>query len=234
MTQGSEPSSRLFTTMVLVLSGAGLFAIGTVVSCMMPMMGMMGMDDKNDQGMTDQGHMKDMMQQMMGGMLPPGVKPQDLPEPESRGATLMSTYCSQCHNLPSPQMHTAEDWSRVVGRMLMRERMMTGMRGMMMQVKAPTPQDEEVLLQYLKTHAMHALSPMAVPAPDSPGAALFQQTCAQCHALPEPKQHIASEWTAVVKRMRQNMKSMGRREITDQEAWDITAYLERHSSEIER
>jgi cytochrome c1 len=38
----------------------------------------------------------------------------------------------------------------------------------------------------------------------------------------------------VVKRMRQNMKSMGRREITDQEARDITAYLERHSSEIER
>ena len=81
---------------------------------------------------------------------------------------------------------------------------------------------------------MHALSPMAVPAPDSPGAALFQQTCAQCHALPEPKQHIASEWTAVVKRMRENMKNMGRREITDQEAKDITAYLERHSSEIER
>ena len=234
MTQGSEPSSRLFTTMVLVLSGAGFFAIGTLVSCMMPMMGMMGMDDKNDQGMMDQGHMKDMMQQMMGGMLPPGITPQDLPEPESRGATLLSTYCSQCHNLPSPRMHTAEDWPRVAGRMLMRERMMAGMRGMMMRVKAPTPQDEEALLQYLKAHAMQALSPTAVPAPDSPGAALFQQTCAQCHALPEPKQHTALEWTAVVKRMRENMKNMGRREITDQEARDITASLERHSRENER
>lgn len=234
MTRGSEPSSRLFTTMVLVLSGAGFFAIGTLVSCMMPMMGMMGMDDKNDQGMMDQGHMKDMMQQMMGGMLPPGITPQDLPEPESRGATLLSTYCSQCHNLPSPRMHTAEDWPRVAGRMLMRERMMARMRGMMMRVKAPTPQDEEALLQYLKAHAMQALSPTAVPAPDSPGAALFQQTCAQCHTLPEPKQHTALEWTAVVKRMRENMKNMGRREITDQEARDITAYLERHSSENER
>ena len=234
MTQGNEPSSRLSTIMVFVLSGASLFLMGAVVSCMMPMMGMMGMDDKNDQGMMDQGHMKEMKQQMMGGMVPPGITPQDLPEPESRGAKLLSTYCAQCHNLPSPRMHTAADWPRVAGRMLMRERMMAGMRGMMMQVKAPTPQDEQALLQYLKTHAMPALSPIAIPEPDSPGAALFLQICAQCHALPEPKQHITSEWTAVVKRMRQNMKSMGRREITDQEARDIAAYLERHSSEIER
>lgn len=225
----NENRSRLFITMALVLGGAGLFVAGSLSSCMMPMMGMMGMDDKNDRG-----HMKEMMQQMMGGTLPPGITPQDLPEPESRGAKLLSTYCSQCHNLPSPRMHTAEDWPRIAGRMLSRERMMAGMHGMMMRVKAPAPQDEEALLQYLKTHAMQALVPGAVPAPDSPGAALFQQTCAQCHALPQPKQHIASEWTVVVKRMRQNMKSMGRREITDQEARDITAYLERHSSEVER
>jgi len=109
--------------------------------------------------------------------------------------------------------------------MLMRERMMASMRGMMMRVRAPTPQDEEALLQYLKTHAMQALVPGAVPAPDSLGAALFQQTCAQCHALPDPKQHAASEWSAVVERMRQNMIAMGRREITDREAKDITAYL---------
>ena len=221
----NENRSRLFRTIVLVISGAGLFVVGSLVSCMMPMMGMMGMDDKKDQGMMDQGHMKEMMQQMMGGMLPPGIKPQDLPEPESQGAKLLSTYCAQCHNLPSPRMHTAEDWSRVVGRMLMRERMMASMRGMMMRVRAPTPQDEEALLQYLKTHAMQALVPGAVPAPDSLGAALFQQTCAQCHALPDPKQHAASEWSAVVERMRQNMIAMGRREITDREAKDITAYL---------
>lgn len=225
---------RLLRAMLLVLGGAGLFAMGAVVSCMMPMMGMIGMDDKKDRGMMDQEHMKEMMQKMMGGMLPPGIRPPDLPEPESPGAKLLSTYCAQCHHLPSPRMHTAADWPRVAGRMLMRERMMAGMRGMMMQVKAPTSQDEEALLQYLKAHAMQALSPTAVPAPDSPGAALFQQTCAQCHALPEPKQHTALEWTAVVKRMRENMKNMGRREITDQEARDITAYLERHSSENER
>lgn len=216
---------RFLRVILLVLGGAGLFVLGSFVSCMMPMMGMMGMDDKKDQGMMNQGHMKEMMQQMMGGLLPPGIKAQDLPDPESQGAKALNTYCTQCHSLPSPRMHTAEDWPRVAGRMLARERMMAGMRGMMMRVKAPTPQDEEALLQYLKTHAMHALGPGAVPAPDSPDAALFQQTCAQCHALPDPKQHAASEWSAIVERMRQNMIAMGRREITDREANEITAYL---------
>lgn len=217
--------SRLFRAILLILGGAGLFVAGFLVPYMMPMMRMMSMDDKKDQGMMDQEHLKEMMQQMMGGMLPPGIRPQDLPEPESQGAKLLSTYCAQCHHLPSPRMHTAEDWPRVAGRMLMRERMMAGMRGMMMQVKAPSSQEDGELLQYLKSHALQRLASGPVPAPDSMGAALFQQTCAQCHALPDPKQHAASEWAGVVERMRQNMIAMGRREITDGEAKEITAYL---------
>jgi cytochrome c5 len=228
----NENRSRLFITIALVLGGAGLFVAGILLSSMMPMMGMMGTDDKKGHGMMDQEHMKEMMQQMMGGMLPPGIKPEDLPEPETRGAKLLDAYCSQCHNLPSPRMHAVEDWPRVAGRMLIRERMMAGMRGMMMQVKAPTSQEEEILMQYLKTYALQALASGTVPAPDTVGAALFQQTCSQCHALPDPKQHMAVEWSVVVNRMRQNMKSMGRREITDQEAKDITAYLEQGAQEM--
>jgi len=228
----NENHSRLFITIALVLGGAGMFVAGSRLSHMMPMMGMMGMDDNKGHDMTGQEHMKEMMQQMMGGMLPPGVKPEDLPEPETHGARLLDAYCSQCHDLPSPRMHAAEDWSRVAGRMLARERMMAGMRGMMMQVKAPSSQEEEILMQYLKTHALRALASGTVPAPDTIGAALFQQTCSQCHALPYPKQHTASEWKVVVERMRQNMKSMGRREITDQEVKVITAYLEQVAQEI--
>lgn len=85
----TDNRSRVYMTMALVFGGAGLFVAGSLSSCMMPMMGMMGMDEKNDQG-----HMKEMMQQMMGGMLPPGITPQDLPDPESRGAKLLSRYCS--------------------------------------------------------------------------------------------------------------------------------------------
>ena len=109
---------------------------------------------------------------------------------------------------------------------------MAGMRGMMMQVNVPTSQEEEILMQYLKTHALQALASGTVPAPDTVGAALFQQTCSQCHALPDPKQHMAVERSVVVNRMRQNMKSMGRREITDQNSKDITAYLEQVAQEL--
>ncbi|TKS59307.1 MAG: hypothetical protein EWM72_02319 [Nitrospira sp.] len=222
----NENSSRRFTMIVLVLGGIGLFLAGALLSRTMPMMGMMGLCGGTGQGMMDQRSMKDMMQGMMSGILPPGIEPDNLPKPESQGARALSTYCSQCHNLPSPRMHPAEDWPRVASRMLIRERMMAGMRGMMMQVKAPTSQEEEILMQYLKTHALQALASGTVPAPDTVGAALFQQTCSQCHALPDPKQHTAVEWSVVVNRMRQNIKSMGRREIIDQEAKDITAYLE--------
>ncbi len=180
-------------------------------------------------GMMDQNSMREMMRQMMGGILPPGIEPKYLPDPQSEGARLMATYCTQCHNLPSPKMHTVEDWPRVAGRMMARERMMAGMRGMMMQVRAPTPEEEEVLLQYLKAHAMQALAPRSVPEPDSPGATLFQQTCSQCHALPDPKQHITSEWPAVVERMRSNMQTMGKRVITEGEKEQIAAYLGQHA-----
>jgi cytochrome c5 len=225
----NKNSSRLFTIIVLVLGGVGLFLAGALLSRTMPMMGMMGLCGGTGQGMMDQRQMKEMMQGMMSGILPPGIEPHNLPEPESQGARVLSTYCSQCHNLPSPRMHPAEDWPRVASRMLIRERMMAGMRGMMMQVKAPTSQEEEILMQYLKTHALQALASGTVPAPDTVGAALFQQTCSQCHALPNPKQHVASEWPAVVARMQQNMSAMGRRAMTAREAKETLAYLERAS-----
>lgn len=48
----------------------------------------------------------EMMQDMMSGRLPPGIEPEDLPETDSTGAKLIVRYCTQCHNLPSPSMHT--------------------------------------------------------------------------------------------------------------------------------
>ena len=138
----NEKNSRLLTMIALVLGGVGLFLAGALLSRTMPMMGMMGLGGGMGQGMMGQRQMKDMMQGMMSGILPPGIEPHNLPESESQGARVLSTYCSECHNLPSPRMHTAEDWPRVASRMLIRERMMAGMRGMMMQVTAPTSQEE--------------------------------------------------------------------------------------------
>ena len=96
---------------------------------------------------------------------------------------------------------------------------------MMMEVKAPSSQEEEVLLEYLKGHAMKALAPGIVPSPDSPNAALFQRTCSRCHALPDPNLHTADEWPGVVERMRKNMEIMGKTAITDQQRDGLVEYL---------
>ncbi|NKE70142.1 hypothetical protein [Candidatus Manganitrophus noduliformans] len=179
-------------------------------------------------GMMDQRLMNEMMRKMMGGILPAGVTLQDLPDPASPGAKLLSTYCAQCHNLPSPRMHTEEDWPRIAERMLARDRMMASMPGMM-QVRSPTAEEGEVLVDYLKAHAMKGLPPGLVPEPDSPGAVLFQQTCGQCHTLPDPRQHTAPEWPGIVERMQSNMQVMGKRVITEREKVEITGYLSKHA-----
>lgn len=204
----------------VLLIAVALVLSGSLLSCMRGMMGMHGMMG----GRQNDGSMGDMMQQMMGGMLPPGIDPRNLPEPESRGAALLKTYCTQCHRLPSPAMHQAEDWPRTVGRMVARDRMMSGMRGMMMSVKAPTPEEVAALMTYLQQHALRAFPP-GVPLPDSPGSAPFQQTCTQCHALPDPSLHTGAEWATVVERMRSHMGTMGKLVITPAEADEILRYL---------
>ena len=52
-------------------------------------------------GMGNRQGMGGMMGRMMGNPVPPGVKPQDLPAPDSKGAKLTIWYCMQCHNLAS-------------------------------------------------------------------------------------------------------------------------------------
>jgi cytochrome c5 len=56
------------------------------------------------------GGMREMMQRIMGDVLPPGMDPALLPEPKSEGARLLTGYCNQCHNLPGPGMHIAAEW----------------------------------------------------------------------------------------------------------------------------
>jgi cytochrome c5 len=170
-----------------------------------------------------------MMQEMMSGRLPPGIAPETLPESESLGARLLARYCTQCHNLPAPAMHTAEEWPAVEARMFNRMAMMWGRGGMMgwrMRVlRAPTDQEQDVMLDYLQEHALQPANAEALGPPDAPGLALFRRTCSQCHALPDPTLHTADEWPVVVDRMRKNMRVMGRRMITEQERDEIASYL---------
>src|SRR5688572_26131367 len=65
---------------------------------------------------------------------PPGTTAADLPEPNSRGATLIAQYCVQCHNIPAPQMHSATDWPGIARRMWLRMELLPASQ----QVKVPT------------------------------------------------------------------------------------------------
>jgi len=67
-----------------------------------------------------------------GSVLPPG-----------KGREAFSEVCSRCHALPDPRVHSKEDWPTVYARM---ERNMERMK-----VKAPTAQQTEEILTYLKT-----------------------------------------------------------------------------------
>lgn len=188
------------------------------------------MDMMMGEGMMNQQQMKDMMRRMMPGMLPPGIKPESLPERNSQGAKLLIRYCTQCHDLPSPYMHAAEEWPIITRRMFARMSMMSGMQGMgMMNIENPSVEEQQAIVEYLEAHSLKSIAPMEIPDSGSEGAILFKDKCSQCHFLPEPKFHTVKEWPAVVERMQGNMRSMGKTVIADNEKKSITNYLINHA-----
>ncbi len=127
---------RLTIGLALLLTGVG--GLLAIRSDPMPMGGM---------GMMGRGGMKGMMKRMMGDQLPPGIDAADLPDPQSRGARLMARYCTQCHDLPSPVLHS--EWPKVFARMDRRMKMMSRMGSIL----RPTNQERPVILNYLRRHA---------------------------------------------------------------------------------
>ena len=151
---------------------------------------------------------------MLERILPPTFGPRQLPEPGSRGARLVVQYCVQCHNLPNPAMHQAEKWPAIFERMVVRMRgrgnMGELMHDMMAGVEAPSVAEAEILLAYLRKHGQRPIDPKKYPAVNLPEGQSFKLACQQCHVLPDPKRHTASEWPAVVARMEKNMEWMNR------------------------
>jgi mono/diheme cytochrome c family protein len=169
--------------------------------------------------------MHEMMQRMMGAHLPPGLDPALLPDSNSEGARLLQHYCTQCHGLPGPGIHTAEEWPSVLrrmeSRMAMHSRMMGG-------IEIPNAIEVEDLLSYLQTNAQRPFDP-AHPDLDTPRGRIFRATCAQCHALPDPTQHTASEWPGVVARMQRNMAAMRRFRPDTEVMQTIIEFLQEHA-----
>ena len=93
---------------------------------------------------------------MRGGMMPGGMMPggpvasaKPIPDADSAGARLVSTYCAQCHAAPQPALHTAKEWASVTERMHLR--MDSGWQG----IKVPTDQEMKTIVAYMQKHARH-------------------------------------------------------------------------------
>jgi cytochrome c2 len=145
---------------------------------------------------------------MLERILPPAIEPQALPEPRSDGARLTARYCVQCHYLPNPRMHSGARWKPIVERMVWRMQgngnMGELMKEMMAGVRVPASDEIATLNEYLQKHAQREIPPEH-PALKSTAGEIFAIACSQCHALPDPNQHTAREWPAVVERMKGHM-----------------------------
>jgi len=217
-----SPYRNLIIGSVLLLTG--VVGLTTTTGSCNSMENMMG-------GMMDRNGMKGMMKEMMGAQLPPGIEPKELPDPQSNGAKLLAQYCTQCHDLPSPGMHSAQAWPSVVERMNQRMQMMSSrnMMGMMHDIKAPEDRELEVLIAYLQKYAQKPLDKSQYEDLNSTAGKTFDVICSQCHALPDPKQHTGDEWPAVVQRMVQNMKLMSK-SVPDEETVEmVLGFLQKHA-----
>lgn len=86
----------------------------------------------------------------MGWMWAPGSAA-SLPEANSRGARLVSRYCSQCHATPSPTLHTHSEWTAVTQRMSTHIGQAEVPAGS--DVLVPSTSELDALTDYLRRHA---------------------------------------------------------------------------------
>lgn len=168
--------------------------------------------------------MTGMMRAMTNAQFPPGLEANNLPEFESREVNLLTKYCTQCHGLPGPGMHTIDDWPQVIGRMTQYMQTMHSYH-----VQKPSSEETELILAYLQKHSQSAMEKSQYPDLDSPAGIAFLQTCSRCHSTPDPRQHTKEEWPGVVQRMAHNMKLMGK-DVPDQKRLAmVIEYLQRHA-----
>lgn len=151
--------------------------------------------------------------------LPPaGTRVEDLPDPRSAGALALQTYCTTCHALPTPAMHSATDWPGVIRRMWLRMDLLEPPY----QVPRPELGDRIVMLDYVTANALQV---SRAQLRDALGRETFQTRCSRCHELPDPAQHSSQDWFVVVRRMNQHMRDILGTELTNPQIDSITRYL---------
>jgi cytochrome c5 len=160
--------------------------------------------------------------------IPKGLNPDALPAPESRGAIVLALYCAQCHDMPTPLMHTAEEWTQVVDRMDKEMQIRRG--GVLVRVMMPPEKDWQILRAYLGEYAQSPMDKTQFNDLDSPAGQAFATTCSQCHAAPDPGLHTAHEWARVVLRMKNNIAAAGKKIPDEPTAELINNFLKKHSA----
>lgn len=158
---------------------------------------------------------------------PPGTRREDLPQPQSEGAGLVTAFCAACHDPPTPTIHSATDWPGVIRRMWLRmDRLPPEFS-----VAVPTPAQRQITLNYLVNHALKVGT---ATLPVGQGRAAFVQVCGRCHALPDPRQHTPVDWPIVVIRMEQRMEQMQVDRPPPATTLEIAQYLNRVSTTMAR
>jgi cytochrome c5 len=98
--------------------------------------------------------------------MPQGMDPSALPDAQLPGARLVGGYCTQCHGLPNPALHSAQEWPVVAERMYSRMQLMSSSG----RVQAPDAREFEAIVDYLQTHAGGA-----TPVPPTAALSLLAQ-----------------------------------------------------------
>lgn len=124
-----------------VAMGLALAAIGGVVALAVVM----------ETGVKKGGRVAALPAEMVVVAIPGAITPDLLPDAASAGGQAYGMLCMQCHDLPPPAMHSAEEWGGVLARM--RSHIQERHSGMMSRLIVPTERDWATLEAYLGQHA---------------------------------------------------------------------------------
>jgi len=160
-------------------------------------------------------------------VIPAGLHPDNLPDADSRGATMLTLYCAQCHELPPPAMHSRVEWDAVLDRM--QNHMHSTSGSMLRHVLMPPKKDWQILKVYLEDHSQIPLDKTSTKDLDTGAGQVFKTYCSQCHAPPNPATHTKNEWPRVVLRMKSHIMRIGKKMPDQKILMQIIEYLQKHA-----
>lgn len=185
-----------------------------------------------------------------------GISLAVLPEPDSEGAKIFTTYCTQCHVLQNPKMHSGREWKIVVERMAfrmwivqkiikdMKAKMKTSWEGSgMLKVIAenkiktdeaiviPTDDEKLKIVQYLDKHGLEVFfSAKDLQAKNSKELKTYKKVCSQCHDLPNPKLFKANEWFEIINRLQIIAEGMETPVMSPDEEKEVLKFLQENAA----